>query len=137
MHKILGIDLGTKRIGLAISNIERNFAFPLETFEVSNISKDMGLVVEKIQGVVSKEGINEIVIGESKNFKNIDNPIMKHVNELKKRLIELNFKVILEPEFMTSEQAERHQGKNSQIDASAAAIILQSYLDRLAHQTRA
>ena len=41
------------------------------------------------------------------------------------------FEVVLEPEFMTSAQAERLQGKNDKIDASAAALILQSYLDRI------
>jgi len=41
-----------------------------------------------------------------------------------------NITVHMEPEFLTSAQAEVIQGKNYKIDASAAAIILQSYLDK-------
>jgi len=41
-----------------------------------------------------------------------------------------NLTVRLEPEFLTSAEAERVQGKNDKIDASAAALILKSYLDK-------
>ena len=47
-----------------------------------------------------------------------------------KSLEELDLTVSLEPEFMTSQQASRLQGENDKLDASSAAIILQSYLDR-------
>jgi RNase H-fold protein (predicted Holliday junction resolvase) len=50
--------------------------------------------------------------------------------EFKKKLEKDGFTVHFEPEFMTSVQAERWQGKSILTDASAAAIILQSYLDR-------
>ena len=42
---------------------------------------------------------------------------------------ELRIPVYMHPEFMTSQEAERIQGKNSMHDASAAALILKSYLD--------
>ena len=50
--------------------------------------------------------------------------------ELKKQLEAKGFIVHLEPEFMTSVQAERLQGKNAKSDSSAAALILQAYLDK-------
>ena len=49
---------------------------------------------------------------------------------LKRDLEEKGFVVHMEPEFMTSAAAERFQGKNDMIDASAAALILQSFLDK-------
>jgi RNase H-fold protein (predicted Holliday junction resolvase) len=42
----------------------------------------------------------------------------------------IGFKVVFEPEFMTSVQASQITGENKMLDASAAAIILQSYLNR-------
>ncbi len=131
MTKILGIDLGTKRIGLALSNIERSFAFPLKVMEVQNLTNNIAKIAGEIADLAKTEGVTEIVIGESKNFKGIENPIMQYVHLFKAYFLENGFTVVLEPEFLTSEQAQRHQGKGVLLDASAAAIILQSYLDRL------
>lgn len=135
MNKILGIDFGTKRIGLATSNMERNYAFPLKVIEAKNMAKseNMQEVIDEIVHIARAQEITEIVIGESKNFKGKENPIMTLVHEVKKKLEAVSppFTVILEPEFLTSAEAERHQGKGALLDASAAAIILQSYLDRL------
>ncbi len=70
-------------------------------------------------------------MGDSRDFKGNPNPIMKDVDFFKGELErELHLPVFLEPEFMTSQQAEREQGATALLDASAAAIILQSYLDR-------
>ncbi|MFM2383912.1 MAG: hypothetical protein RIQ72_484 [Candidatus Parcubacteria bacterium] len=133
MKKILGIDMGTKRIGLALSNSEQTFAFPFSVIEgekdLQHISEQ---VVPKIVEVVQAEGVETIVIGESKDFAQNHNPIMKQVAGLQKNLIDMGFEVVLEPEFLSSAQAERFQGKHDKLDASAATIILQSYLDRKA-----
>ncbi len=133
MKKILGIDMGTKRIGLALSNVEQTFAFPLSVIEgekdLQYISEQ---VVPKIVEVAQAEGVETIVIGESKDFAQNHNPIMKQVAGLQKNLIDMGFEVVLEPEFLSSAQAERFQGKHNKLDASAATIILQSYLDRKA-----
>lgn len=131
MSKILGIDMGTKRIGLALSNIERTFAFPLSVLEVKNISETLQSVAFQIAAIATENAAKEVVIGESKNFAGKENPIMYHVHLLKSLLEKESLTVMLEPEFLTSEQAQRHQGKNDLLDASAACIILQSYLDRI------
>lgn len=71
-------------------------------------------------------------MGESHNFKGEPNKIMAEIEDFKKILEEkVKLEILLEPEFMTSSQAEQITGKNKMQDASAAAIILQSYLDRL------
>jgi putative holliday junction resolvase len=129
--KYLGIDFGEKRIGLAVSDDEGGMAFPYEV-----ILNDQNLL-ETIRKIIEKEKIDEIVIGESKNFEGEPNKIMVKIEEFKKALEGLpaqigktKLKINLESEFMTSAQAERIQGKTEMHDASAAAIILQSYLDR-------
>jgi putative Holliday junction resolvase len=133
MKKILGIDMGTKRIGLALSNIEETFAFPFSVIEgEKDLQQIAQIVLPKIVEVAQAEGVETVVIGESKDFAQNHNPIMKQIAGIQHGLEQAGFTVILEPEFLSSAQAERFQGKHDKLDASAATIILQSYLDRKA-----
>ena len=123
--RYLGIDFGGKRIGLAISDETGHLAFPH-----SILPNDKNLM-KNILKISRKEEIGEIVIGESKNFQNEPNKIQISIEKFKKELKEkTDLKINFEPEFMTSIQAERIQGKTPMQDASAAAIILQSHLDK-------
>lgn len=123
--RYLGIDFGSKRVGLAVSDETGQMAFPHAV-----IANDEKLIAE-IDKIIEKEKIGEIVLGESKNFAGEPNKIMTEVEKFKKILTEkIKLKVNFESEFMTSQQAERIQGKNEMLDASAAAIILQSFLDK-------
>ena len=126
--RVLGIDYGSKRVGLAISDENRQFALPLVV--ILNTS----VLCAEIAKNATEHEVTEIVIGESRNYKGEPNAIFLDADSLKKQLEKLGFKVYLELEFMTSMQAERLQGKNSMTDASAAALILQSYLDRCARE---
>ena len=128
MSKLLGIDYGKRRVGLAVSDDLGRLAFPNVVLE--NDSS----ILEKIQKIIKDENIDTIVVGESKNFKGEPNEIMKDIEEfvgiLKK---ENSARVFLEPEFMTSQQAERIVGKNDMNDAGAASLILQSFIDKRAN----
>ncbi|KKR18573.1 hypothetical protein A2121_02715 [Candidatus Nomurabacteria bacterium GWB1_40_6] len=122
--KHLGIDFGSKRIGIAISDEANGFAFPLLVLDNS------GDFVGEIIKICEENKVAELVVGKSLDFAQKDNEIMKEiipfVEILKSRL---NLPVHMHPEFLTSQEAERLQGKNDMHDASAAAIILKSYLD--------
>ncbi len=120
----MGIDYGSKRVGLALSDPSLKFAMPL-----SVVSNDPELLA-KVQKIAVDNEVKEIVIGESKDYKGNANPILLDSLEFKAKLESLGFVVYFEPEFMTSVQAERLQGKTDLLDASAAALILQSYLDK-------
>jgi putative Holliday junction resolvase len=123
--KYLGVDFGGKRVGIAVSDDTGKLAFPFCV-----INNDKNLLTE-IKKMIDKEKVNQIVIGESKDFKNKPNEIMWKIEKFKKELTEkFGIKVFFEPEFMTSVQAKQIQGENEMHDASAAAIILQSYLDK-------
>ncbi len=126
--KFLGIDYGEKRVGLATSDENGSMAFP------NVVLLNDKLLLESIEKIITKEDIEQIIIGESLDYKNKPNPIMDKILPFKKSLEEkFNIVVQLEPEFLTSSQAEVIQGKNKKLDASAAAIILQSYLDKHSH----
>lgn len=124
--KYLGIDFGSKRVGVAISDDTGKMAFP------HNVILNSDILMEQILKIIEEEKIEKIVMGESKNFKGEANKIMVAIDEFVKKIEEkTNLPVLFEPEFLSSVQAERWQGKNEMHDASAAAIILQSYLDRI------
>ena len=123
--RFLGIDYGTKRIGLALSDEEANFSFPHDVW-----ANDKSFF-QKITDFIKEKSVGAIVIGESLDFKQQNNPIMEDISALKERIEkEMKLPVYLEPEFFTSAEARRLQGKHEKTDASAAAIILQSYLDK-------
>ena len=123
--KLLGIDYGTKRVGIAISDDDGTVAFAKSVLPAGPE------LVSEIEKICAEEKVEGIVIGESKNYKGEENMIMKAVHELKKELEEkLKLPVYFEPELMTSVEAQHIQGQNEMNDASAAAIILQSYIER-------
>lgn len=126
--KYLGIDYGTKRVGVAISDDAGTLAFPLGV--IQNLKpEDTAREIWNICGV--KGGIEDVVLGESKNFKGEDNAVMEDVRQFAEHLKANHLNVIFEPEIFSTMQAERLQGQRSDIDASAAAVILQSYLERI------
>lgn len=123
--KVLAIDYGEKNVGIAISDEMRDFAFP------KAVLKNDKNLVQNIVKICEESGVDEIVIGDSKDFKMKDNEIMKMIRPFKEVLEKVSrIKVYYEPEFMTSAQAERIQGKNEMLDASSAALILKSYLEK-------
>lgn len=126
--RYMGIDYGSKRIGIAVSDENNTFALPHSV--ILNSKKELE-VLEQINTIICDKEITHIIIGESKDFSGKENPIMKDIKIFKEAL-ENRFAVpvIYEPEFLTSHHAEKFQGKNDMHDASAAALILQSYLDR-------
>lgn len=123
--KYLGIDYGTKKIGIAISNDDGTLAFPRSV--ISN-SKD---TIPTIASIIAQEHIEHIVMGESRNFKGEENKIFKASKEFSDELAKATgITTCWEPEFLTSAQARTTQGNHDMIDASAAALILQTFLDR-------
>jgi len=121
--RIIGIDFGSKRVGIAVSDEAGQFALPVVVLQ--NDKK----LLEDVVGLAKTNGVKEFVLGESRDYKGKPNTIFAAADEFQKQLEKAGFTVHLQLEFMTSMEAERFQGKNDKSDASAAALILQSYLD--------
>ena len=123
--RYLGIDYGTKRIGIAISDEGGTLAFPYSILENSKSS------VGEIKTICAHESVETIVIGESVDYKGQPNIVKKEVDKF---IVELRkvvgAPIIEEREFLSTQQARFYQMKRKRVDDSAAAIILQSYLDR-------
>lgn len=123
--KYLGIDFGLKRIGIATSDDSGVMAFP------KSVLKNDQDLVSTIKNLCIDERIEVVVIGDSKDSNMKDNEIMKSVRRFADVIYkETNLPIEFQLEYMTSQQAVHMQGENDMIDASAAAIILQSYLDK-------
>jgi len=100
--KYLGIDYGTKRIGVAVSDEGGSLAFPLTTIK-SDINA-LGAIVE----LINRNEAESIVLGESNNLSGKANPVMEDIEQFKKDLAELTqLPVVYQPEFFTSAQAAR------------------------------
>ena len=124
--KLLGIDYGSKRTGIAMADTATGIAFP------HKVLKSDAHLLYFISELCKKESIDKIILGESKALDGTDNPIAKEIKIFKTNLLsQTGVDVIYEPEFYTSAQAARIQGQHDMLDASAAAIILQSYMDKL------
>lgn len=121
--KILAVDYGKKWVGLAISDDERKLAFAYKTLEND---KKLFFVLNEI---VKKEGVYKIVIGLPLN-KQIKptQQTAKTENWVGKLIKKIEVPVDFENEILTSKAADKLGAKNQH--AAAAAIFLQSYLDR-------
>ncbi len=124
--KYLGIDYGTKRVGIATSDDSGRMAFPC------CVLPNTKTLVEDIAALCAKERIQAIVVGDSRDNRNQANPIMSVVipfSEELKRVTGLPLSFMNEA--FSSREAMHVQGDNAHNDASAAAIVLQSFLDRV------
>ncbi len=119
----LGIDFGTKRVGLALSDESGVMAFPYAV--IPNDAK----LVQALEAIIAKEGVQAVVIGHSLDKSGRPNAIHQAVEALITDLtLACGVPITLHPEQFTTQEAIRASGRHKEIDAAAATIILNSYL---------
>lgn len=119
----MALDFGEKRVGLASTDDSGEFALPRQT-----LPNDAELL-DKVLAFKLKEGIEKVILGESRNLDGKPNQIMSSVENFKRALEERGVEVVLHPEIFTTVEARRLQGQTDLTDASAASLILKSYID--------
>ena len=134
MMKVIGIDFGLSKVGLAISDPSGIIALPLKVLRYKN-KEDL---LSELQNISKEKDVNKFVIGYpiSMNYK--ENEMTKIIDSFKQDMENLNFEVILEDERLSSEYAKKIMieqdvkvSRNKEmVDLTAASIILQTYLDR-------
>lgn len=134
--KLLGIDYGKKKIGLAIADSQLKIVSPYDLIRY----KEEKEVIDKIDEVCKKEDVDKIVIGIPLSSEGEENEFGLVIRGFGKKLSEAtNLEVDFQSEFLTSHEARYRQEidkdylKNSvetkvKIDSFAAAIILENYL---------
>jgi putative transcription antitermination factor YqgF len=121
----MALDFGHKRVGIASTDESGHFALPRLV-----LPNDAELL-EKVIEFKDKEGIEKVILGESKNLVMAANPIRTQAEAFKQALEARGVEVIWHPEMFTTMEARQIQGNNEMTDASAAALILKSYLDSI------
>jgi len=124
--RYLGIDFGTKKVGIALSDEGGQMAFPREVIQ------NDGDLLKKVESLIQSEGVEEIVIGHSLKGDGSENEVQAAIDEFITDLtLATGLPVHLEPEQYSTQEALRIQGRTEKTDASAAAIILNSYLSKI------
>jgi putative Holliday junction resolvase len=134
-HRILALDIGEKRIGVAMSDALGIIAQPVKTLIFKGIEQ---LTSELIQ-MINEHNIKELIIGMPYNMKGQSSKKTEEIRKIKNSLeSKLNIPIIEIDERLTTKIAERtlydlgkKPSKNrDKIDQIAAMYILQSYLDK-------
>ncbi len=134
MGRALGIDFGTKRVGLALSDRSNMIASPYKTLNYVS-EKDL---ITQLETIVTKNDIEILVLGLPINMKGEDTAQTIKVRDFKEILSALRIPIVYEDERLSSVSAINSlmlqnvkTGHNKpEIDKTAAAIILQQYLDK-------
>lgn len=121
----MGIDFGTKRVGIAITDEEGAMAFP------HGVIPNTKELLNELSKLIEEKEISEIVIGHSLNKEGKPNVVQQKIDELITDLtLETGLPIHLEPEVFSTQEALHFQGRNDMTDASAATIILNSYITK-------
>lgn len=137
--RIMGLDVGSKTVGVAISD---PLGFTAQGVEIIQIDEEAGeFGFERLEELVKQYKVDKFVVGLPKNMNNTEGPRVEASKAYGDKINELfNIPVDYQDERLTTVQAERmlveqadvSRGKRKKvIDKLAAQLILQNYLDRM------
>ena len=137
--RVLAVDVGGRRIGLAISDISRTLARPLRTLTVRNASDGVDQVTAEIARLLAEDdGLSTVVVGLPSHLDGAASEqterVVAFIDALKMRI---SLPIVTVDERLTSHEAERllaegtrdWRERKARLDAVAAAVILQDYLE--------
>ena len=138
-HKILGLDVGSKTVGIAISDLMGWTAQGLDTLHINEDKNELG--IDRLVTIIEKEKVGTVVIGLPKNMNNSigfrGEASLRYKELLKESLPDIE--IIMWDERLSTMAAERslleadvsRQKRKKVIDKMAAVFILQGYLDSI------
>ena len=139
--RFVGIDLGLKRIGLAVSDASGTLARPLRTLTRGSSDEEAAAaaIADAIAVLAREEdGVAAIVVGLPKRLDGTETDLTTHVRRMVDRLRPLvRIPIALQDERLSSQEAESRlalrerdwRARKARLDAASAAVILQDYLD--------
>jgi putative holliday junction resolvase len=140
-RRVLGLDVGTKTIGLALSDTRRMVATPLRTIRRTRFKADAAEVLRE----VDTHGVGALAIGLPIALDGRESPRSQSVRQFARNLLEIrDLPVVFWDERLSTAAVERsmieadltRRRRSEIIDRTAAAYVLQGLLDRLAHDAR-
>jgi putative holliday junction resolvase len=136
-QRLMGLDLGTKTIGLALSDVERRIATPFETIRRTKFRQDAA----ELLGHAEKHGVGAFVIGLPLNMDGSEGPRVQATRAFVRNLASLSpLPVLFQDERLSTAAVTRtlidadasRARRADLVDKLAAAYILQSFIDRIA-----
>ena len=134
--RLLGLDLGSKRIGVAICDDTQTIATPFRTITKENNTK----FIEELKLIIEENNIKGIIVGNPINMDGSSGPASQSINDISKNLLEkLSLPICLWDEILStmaafnlSKELDVNVSKKvKNIDKNAAAFILQGAIDYL------
>ena len=133
MSRVIGLDHGTRRIGVAVGDTETGMAFPRQALGRRSLEADL----ERIGELVAGEEAELVVIGLPLNMDGSEGPQAAAARDFGERLAAIGLQVAYVDERLTSWQAaeqladegRRVRRRSGELDSAAARLILQEYLD--------
>ena len=141
--RIVGLDVGERRIGVAVSDVTRTLARPLGVLRPAGLDVDaVRLSADEIGRLAREEdGVASIVVGLPRRLDGTPNDMTRRVEQFARQLeARTALPVTLQDERLSSREAESRLAlrekdwrvRKQRLDAAAAAVILQDYLDSCA-----
>ncbi len=127
---LVGLDVGEKRIGVAVADLAVRIAIPFSTIEVD------GNEIAAIAQIVIKERADTIIVGYPRNQQGEATTQTEYVERFAELLKDIDVPIVFQDESLTSVLAEQQLAAHDRpytkadIDAQAAAIILQDYVEQ-------
>ncbi|MFH0828623.1 MAG: Holliday junction resolvase RuvX [Candidatus Kerfeldbacteria bacterium] len=132
MGKLLALDYGTRRVGIAISDETHSHVFIRKTIDLGSTKKLTVALTE----LVRVEDVEKLVFGLPLSLDGSEGPQAASIRAVATRISStLRIPVEFEDERYTSSYADRFKGSSGDRDSIAAAAILESYLERTARRT--
>ena len=135
--RYLGLDLGTRTLGISMSDLTRTIATSFKTIKFPEAEYDS--LIEPLEEIIKEYQVSKIVLGLPKNMNNSIGDRARTTLEFKALLEEkLKLEVIMQDERLSTVEATNYlleadlsrKKRKTKVDAVAANIILQTYLDR-------
>jgi putative Holliday junction resolvase len=130
--RLIGLDHGSRRIGLAIGDLETRLAFARPALQRTNLAADL----EVVRRMAADEGATTLVVGLPRNMDGSEGPQAQAARAFGQRLASPELEVVFQDERLTSWQAAEQLGprrgrerRSGELDSAAARLILQEYLD--------
>jgi len=133
--RLLGLDLGAKTIGLALSDVLRSIATPMETIRRTKFTKD----AEALIAIIEKEDVGALVLGLPLSMDGSEGPRCQSTRQFAANLLEkIDIPIVLWDERLSSAAVERiligdvdmtRKRRRDVVDKAAAAYILQGAMD--------
>lgn len=135
--RVLGLDLGSKTLGISMSDLTQTVATTFTTLRFENQNYEP--VFKELKNIIEEHRIESIVLGLPKNMNNSIGPSGENALSFQKLLQDkFNIEVVMQDERLSTKEATSYMIKadvsrkkrKEKIDSLAANIILQTYLDK-------